>query len=574
MMATQIAERAVVELELAIDRLHIGETWWPRTPLSDRRRLLLEVGAAAAANAEQWVQTAASIKQLPDGSPLLGEEWISGPYAVASYCVALAETLDALDRGADPLAGFATREAPGNRIAIGVLPHGIFDRLLLNGFRAEVWMGPGTDEPTVRAHAGLAQRRPAETGGIGLVLGAGNITSIAPLDALYQLYAFNRVSLLKLNPVTDPLRPVLEQVFAPMIKRGFVQIATGGAKEGAFLTGHPGFRAIHITGSAATHDAIVFGTGDEGAAARGANAPRLQTPIASELGGVSPTIVLPGRWSARDLRFQAEHVATQKLHNDGFNCIASQVVIISSDWAQKDAFLDQLRIALASAPERAAYYPGCGARIRAARSAYPGAERLGHTGERTLITGLDLANAAEAAFGTEYFAPVLGIAELPGTGDRFLGDAVDVANDRLHGTLGANLIAHPKTLGELGARLDERIAELRYGTVAVNAWTGVGYLTPRATWGAFPGHELADIQSGRGVVHNALLLDEPERTVVRGPFRPSPRSLVTGEMAISPKPPWFVTNRTADVTGRGLTSFAARPRWSALPSIFASALRG
>ena len=47
-----------------------------------------------------------------------------------------------------------------------------------------------------------------------------------------------------------------------------------------------------------------------------------------------------------------------------------------------------------------------------------------------------------------------------------------------------------------------------------NAWTGVGYLTPAATWGAFPGHSRNDIQSGIGVVHNAFLIDRPERTVV------------------------------------------------------------
>lgn len=70
------------------------------------------------------------------------------------------------------------------------------------------------------------------------------------------------------------------------------------------------------------------------------------------------------------------------------------------------------------------------------------------------------------------------------------------------------------------------------------------------------------------------LLHRPERTVVYGPFRPLPRSVMTGEFSITPKPPWFVTNRTAATTGRRLTAFAARPRWSALPAIFASALRG
>jgi hypothetical protein len=76
------------------------------------------------------------------------------------------------------------------------------------------------------------------------------------------------------------------------------------------------------------------------------------------------------------------------------------------------------------------------------------------------------------------------------------------------------------------------------------------------------------------VVHNALLLNNTERTVVTGPFRPAPRSVLHGETSISPKPPWFVTNRTAARTGRLLTEFIARPRWRALPAILASALRG
>ncbi|MFH8342648.1 hypothetical protein [Streptomyces sp. AM6-12] len=153
----------------------------------------------------------------------------------------------------------------------------------------------------------------------------------------------------------------------------------------------------------------------------------------------------------------------------------------------------------------------------------------GGTPERTLLTGLDLDDPTESAFSTEYFGPVLGVAELPGTGAAFLGAAVAAVNDRLHGTLGAHLIAHPTTIKELGFRL-------RYGTIAVNAWTGVGYATPRATWGAYPGHTLDRIQSGIGVVHNALLLAGTERTLVTGPFRPAPRSILHGEASISPKP--------------------------------------
>ena len=82
------------------------------------------------------------------------------------------------------------------------------------------------------------------------------------------------------------------------------------------------------------------------------------------------------------------------------------------------------------------------------------------------------------------------------------------------------------------------------------------------------------MQSGLGIVHNALLLDAPQRSVVYGPFRPAPRSLLGGEPSLSPKPPWFITNRTARKTGQLLTRFAADPSWRHVPPIVVSAMRG
>src|SRR4051812_1465436 len=440
---------ATTELGTIVDRLTVGEATWASTTLPERIRLLGELQAAVNDNAEQWVEIARGIKQLPADSPLVGEEWISGPWAVLGYVPALVETLSRLEAGTDVLAGYDVATAPGDRLAIEVLPHHVFDRLLLSGFRAEVWMPPGVTADQVRAGAGLGQRTPAETRGVALVLGAGNIFSIPPLDVLYQLFAENRVVVLKLNPVTDPLLEVFERVFAPFIDLGVVQIVTGGAEVGSALAHHPGVAAVHMTGSEATHDAIVWGPPAERQAAKAAGAPRLDKPMSSELGGVAPVIVVPGRWSAADLRFQAQHVATQRLHNSGFNCIAAQVVILSSDWPQKDAFLTELRAAMAAAPERPGWYPGCDTRVASARGLHPDAEPLGTT-SRILLPGLDLSDPSESAFTTEYFAPVLGVAELPGTGAEFLDAAVTAANTRLHGTLGANIIVHPKTSRALG----------------------------------------------------------------------------------------------------------------------------
>ncbi|MGW2264179.1 hypothetical protein [Streptomyces koyangensis] len=75
-------------------------------------------------------------------------------------------------------------------------------------------------------------------------------------------------------------------------------------------------------------------------------------------------------------------------------------------------------------------------------------------------------------------------------------------------------------------------------------------------------------------MHNAFLLEDVEKTVVRAPFAPAPRGLFTGSPSLSPRPPYYVTNRTGRTTMTRLTSYATDPRPTRLPGIFASALRG
>ena len=462
--------------------------------------------------------------------------------------------------------------ARDGRILVDVLPHDAFDRVLMSGFRIEVWMEPEVTADRVRATAGAGLADGAG-GGVALVLGAGNITSIAPLDVLYKLYATNQVVILKPSPVVAAMTPVLRRVFAPLVGRGFLRIVDGGPDVGRYLADHPKVGSVHLTGSAATHDAIVFGEGEDGARRKAQRRPRLTKPVTSELGGVSPTIVLPGRWKDTDLRYQAEHVASQKLINSGFTCIASQVLVLPREWPQADRFLEQLQQVLATANSCPAYYPGADRRQEHALAGHPSARR--YPGLRALVPDLNPDDPTDPLLHGEVFGPVLGVVRLPGQdASTFLGEAVSFANDGVPGTLAANLIGDPASLKGLGPELDRVISRLRFGCVGVNSWTGVAYLAPRAPWGGFPGARLDDVQSGIGIVHNALLLDQPQRTVVYGPFRPAPRSLLAGELSLSPKPPWFVTNRTARKTGQLLTRFAADPGWRHVPAIVASAMRG
>lgn len=554
------------DLDRAVEELKVGAERWAQLPVADRGALFRRVHAAIAGVAEDWANAAAEAKHIAPSAPYLGEEWMTGPYGALESAAAYARSYEALAAGGSPLDGLDVGTAPGNRVAVRVLPRTAQEWVLFNGFRAEVWMPPGVPERQVRDEAGLRAGAVGEYGGVGLVLGAGNISSIAPLDAFYELVAHNRASLVKLNPTFSGLLGVYRRALAPLIEAGVVRIVNGDAAVGAYLTGHDGIDKVHITGSAGTHDAIVWGTGEEAERRRAADDPRLRVPITSELGGVAPMIVVPGRWSAADLRFQAEHVASMRLHNAGHNCVAGQVVVLSADWAQKDAFLAELRRALESMPARGTWYPGSDAKVARAEAAHPDAEHVAGS----LLTEVA---AGDPACTDEYFAPVLAWTQMPGEGAEFLRAAVGFANDSLSGTLGANVLVRPADRKALGAAFDDTIADLRYGNIAINAWTGMSFLLPGATWGAFPGHTVAAVGSGIDVVHNGHLLAGPERTVVTGPFRAFPRSVLHGELSLFPKPPWFSSSRSVTDTGRQLTRYAAAPSWGRLVPVLLAAFR-
>ncbi|HEY8606050.1 MAG TPA: aldehyde dehydrogenase family protein [Noviherbaspirillum sp.] len=562
-------------LDDALAALAARRTQWPSVGVAERIALLAEIKECLMPVAQAWAETASRRKGIPAGSPLEGEEWLSGPYSLMAYCNALMATLSKV---ADKrhLDGLPMRELPNGQLAVKVVPHTLWDRLLLSGVSAEVWMEPGVDRVNLTRHTASAYEpgRPRQ-GKLALVLGAGNISSIAPLDCLHKLFAEHQVVLVKMNPVNDYLVEFLEPALQPLISRGYLRIVRGDAATGQYLCNHPLVEEIHITGSGAAHDQIVWGSGAEAAANKQAGTPRNRRRITSELGAVCPTIVVPGPWSKADVAFQAEHIATQKLHNAGFNCIACQVLVMPAEWQQKDSLLAQVKSVIAASAPRPLYYPGSNQRLEGFRSALGADAALPASTAQCLVASFP-AGACDGAEASEIFGPALSVTALPGKDpEAFLIRAVDYANRHLHGTLGANIVIHPATMGMIGRRrFEEIIADLRYGCIAVNAWAGLGFLSAPTPWGAFPGHTLDDVQSGIGFVHNTMLFDRPQRTVLEAPFTPYPRNLMRLSFSMLPRPPWFITNRRAAVLGRLLTRFQYRPALGKLPRIFFHALRG
>ncbi len=568
------------KLEGLLARLTARRADWAGLPLARRIGLLEQVRARIPATAERWVALSNNAKGLDAQSPLQGEEWTSGPWALLATCDHLLATLRQIEaHGAPDTDSLNKRTMANGQLAVEVFPLNVFDRLLLSGVRAEVWMQEGVREANLHQHmAGAYRPGTPATGELALVLGAGNISSIAPLDAIYKLFTDKAVCIVKLNPVNDYLLPLFEEIFAPLRDNDFLQFVAGGGEVGALLCQHPLVDTIHITGSQATHDAIVYGSGPEGSARRAANTPLNHKPISSELGAVCPTIVVPGPWTRADIAFQAAHIATQKLHNSGFNCVASQMLVLPQQWRHTAALRTAVRAKLAAAPDRAPYYPGAADRqddMVLRQSGVRCVSAPGTKARRDIVELPPLSAATAYAYANEVFAPTLCQQLLEGDdAEAFLQNAIAFANDRLRGTLGANIIIHPATMKALGPRWEALLQELRYGCIAVNAWTGLGYLLTTAPWGAFPGHALNDVQSGIGSVHNTFLFDRPQRTVVQAPFRPFPRSLLGGALTLLPTPPWFVSNRQAHNIARKLFAFQVKPSWFKLPGIFFDARGG
>jgi len=526
-----------------VQRLADRKNAWVQVGIAERIVYLNQCIESVTAMAEAWADAACWAKGIAPASTLAGEEWLVGPCVVLWNLQRLIKTLKA---GGQPTPPKLTNRN-GQTIAT-VFPDNLMDRLMWLGFRGEVWMEPGKP-----ATQGMVYRKKHTEGKVALVLGAGNVSSIAPMDALYKLFAEDSVVLLKMNPVNEYMGPILESALSPLRQDGFLEIVYGGGDLGSHLCQHSLVDTIHITGSHHTYDAIVWGTPAEQRQRKATNQPLNPKPITSELGCVTPVIVVPGKWSASDLAYQARHIAGMVAHNASFNCAAAKVLVTAKRWKQRGEFLDRLQKELAATPARQAYYPGAKQRYVGFLERYLQAQPVSSGSDEivpwTLIPGVR-AQAGEHALTQEAFCGVLAEVSLEAAEIKaFLAQAVEFANETIWGNLSCTLLIDSATQKRFSTELETAIANLRYGAIGVNVWSAVLYSFPVFPWGAFPGNSLEHIRSGQGFVHNTFLFEHPQKSVLRAPFR------------IVPSPFWFARRRNLLELGQKATRFQAKPTW-------------
>ena len=562
-------------LNIILNDLSNSKDLWVKRSSLEHVEVLRQVKNNLNIIANDWVKLAAKYKKIPLDSPLIGEEWLSGPYAIMSACNALIKTfLDSKKK--DFKSKLKTRKLSNGQLSIKTIPSSIWDHMILSGVKAEVWMQPHVNSNNLSTYIApnLSHSSKNKDGKLALVLGAGNISSIAPLDCFHKLFIENQVVLLKLNPVNDYLFEYLNFALEPIISTGALKIVKGNGEIGYFLTQSEFVDEIHITGSSKTHNKIVWGQTEVSGSVKTSSI-KNHKRITSELGAVCPTIVVPGPWSKADIKFQCENIATQKLHNASFNCIACQVLVLPKTWSKKENLTTTL-ISMLKNSKRFNYYPGSDERLEEYRQKSTQALSIDDSLESSCFIN-KISSEEENWHGqNEVFASAMSICEIENYDAKsYLENAVLFANEKLFGSLGANILIHPKTIKEMGQNNFEKIIQnLKYGTISINGWSALGFLLSQCPWGAYPGHTLKNIQSGIGTVHNALMLSDTERSVIWAPWRPFPRGIMSGQFSILPKPPWFISNKRQDKIGMLLTRFEYKRSWLKIPKIFYNALLG
>jgi acyl-CoA reductase-like NAD-dependent aldehyde dehydrogenase len=557
----------------SVDRLHVllaslteGARRHAARDAADRARLARACAERVAELADDWACTAVAVKQ--GGDAATPEELATGPLATLRLLLITAMVQRDVAAGRLPRTGRPPRLSragggPEPLVEIDVVPdRRLLDATIFRGHRATVrCVNPGGLDAFARSWRREIEERP-RSGGVAVVLGAGNVTGLAAADALCQIFEHGRAVLLKLHPLHAPLEPVLSAALHPLVEAGLLAIVSGGPELARAAVASDAVTHVHLTGGQGAFESIVWGGRDPHAAGA---VPQLTKPITCELGNVTPWIVVPGRYSPAQLAFQADVVAASIANNTSFNCIATKLVVTCRSWPQREAFVALVARRLASQPARPAWYPG-------ATTTWEEIVGRPAPADGTLPCvfrpGLDI-DRERAWIAREWFVPVAAETAI---------DADDIetfcarAGGLVHGLPGslAASITIPATLAARDRqRADLLAGHLEYGVVAVNGWSAMSYAVGSVPWGGFPGGTLAAPGSGIGRVHDPLLLPLVHNTILRAP------------LVVWPAPPWFPWHAGAAKLTRGLvTMYAAIARGGRglgplvrmLPDVFLSAI--
>ncbi|MBT6918352.1 MAG: aldehyde dehydrogenase family protein, partial [Planctomycetaceae bacterium] len=465
-------------------RLSQAADRWKSTAPVERAELAKKTAQAVGEEADAWVRAAVAMKSVGLDDRMVGcnellsvlraEECATGPIATLRLLILTEKALRSIGKTGVTNVSVRPRVthvqeqaskspfgAPSSLLSVDVLPvQNLYDSTIFRGHQATVRCANiGSVETFMKLWHEECQHRP-HSGGVAVVLGAGNVTGLAAADAVSQIFEYGRAVLLKLHPVQSSLVTVFRSALKPLIEAGLLRVVIGDTELVSEAISDKKVTAMHLTGGEETFRNIIR-----------SNKSELDVKeITCELGNVTPWIVVPGKYSEKDLLYQADQVAASIANNSSFNCIATKVVLTSRHWPQRQQFLDRIEQRLTSLPARSAWYPGA---IDLHQKA-TGQSIAGGLMKPKLLQDIRRDDQPHW-FAQEWFIPIA--IETAVDGDSIEEFCTEISRlvHELPGTLAASVTRPDGMATHDASRVELLIEHLRYGVVAVNAWSALAY---------------------------------------------------------------------------------------------------
>lgn len=385
-------------------------------------------------------------------------------------------------------------------------------------------------------------------GGIIAVLGAGNYSS--SFELIRALFIDNCVVVHKPHPMNITSDKVWEKILAPLVDHRALSYCDPEA--GQALITDTRLKKIYFTGGSPTANAIKAATPVE---------------LVSECGGNNPCMIVPGDrpWSEKEIHHQALHIATFAKLNGGAACGRVQTLITCKQWPQRRAFLDAVQTAIRDeTPGVTSYYPGSAKVWAEFRQHYPEAKVIQPEGgalPHSDLLFIEDVDPNSYATQREAFCQVVDevVLDTAASAEAFLPAAVEFANSRLHGTLGASILIDEDSKKAHRKVVDQAVTDLKYGAVAINTMAPYAWLNPFLTWGG--NEEGEQVVSGHGNFGNLLGFENIEKSIIETGFMSAGHLLLTNKA---------VFYKLSEQSAR----YYAKPSWSGIGAMLMTMVAG
>lgn len=526
-----------IDIDRSVNSLRVSSNEFVKIKNSELIKMFEECIQNIKEIAYYWATTASDNKRVTN-TTAEGEEWLGGPFASVFALQYYIETLKDINKPLDK------KKFNKANNSYKVFPNKNIEKLFFPFISADLRFNKSLKYDEIEKYRGFSMRYKHDPS-VSLILGAGNVSCIPLLDAIYHMVTKRSTILLKLNPVNDYLLPVYEKIFQNFINKGYMVVTKGDVEVSKYMCSHKGIDHIHLTGSDETYENIVYGRNLTEEEKKLSTLPKKNSvSITTELGNVTPFIIHPGNWTNSQIKFQARKIVTAKLNNGGFNCISAQIVVLPKGWKHTEKLMKYVKYYMRKIDDRYSYYPKSIDLLNKLE------KDKNYSRENSLSCATPHLTREIKAYSNYETSEVWGTSiyfkqldyDSP---ESFANNAIEYCNNELWGNLGASVIIKSYKRKHNKEILDNYVNNLKYGTIAINEWSAIGFIIPTLPWGGYPGNKDNDIQSGQDYVHNSIFFESPLNGVVYSKFRMS--SIID--------PLWFVSNKKQKKVFRHLTYY-------------------